>query len=32
VYPTYAVYPEDRDEDAYEPILASLKQHTADLG
>jgi DNA-binding transcriptional LysR family regulator len=32
VYPTYAVYPEDRDEEAYEPILASLKQHTADLG
>jgi LysR family transcriptional regulator, flagellar master operon regulator len=26
VYPVYAVYPEDRDEEAYEPILASLKQ------
>jgi DNA-binding transcriptional LysR family regulator len=26
VYPAYAVYPEDRDEEAYEPILASLKQ------
>lgn len=24
VYPAYAVYPEDRDEEAYEPILASL--------
>lgn len=31
VYPAYAVYPEDRDEEAYEPILASLKQHTSDL-
>ena len=28
----YAVYPEDRDEEAYEPILTSLKQHAADLG
>lgn len=32
VYPTYAVYPEDRDEEAYEPILSSLKRHAADLG
>lgn len=26
VYPVYAVYPEDRDEAAYEPILKSLKE------
>jgi LysR family transcriptional regulator, flagellar master operon regulator len=26
VYPAYAVYPEDRDEEAYEPILQGLKQ------
>jgi DNA-binding transcriptional LysR family regulator len=31
VYPAYAVYPEDRDEDAYEPILASLKQMASEL-
>lgn len=29
VYPAYAVYPEDRDEDAYQPILDSLKQITS---
>ena len=32
VYPAYAVYPEDRDEEAYEPILASLKQIASALG
>ncbi len=26
VYPAYAVYPEDRDEEAYEPILEGLRQ------
>jgi DNA-binding transcriptional LysR family regulator len=26
VYPAYAVYPEDRDEEAYQPMLDSLKQ------
>lgn len=31
VYPAYAVYPEDRDEDAYEPILSSLKQIASSL-
>lgn len=25
VYPAYAVYPQDRDEEAYEPILAGLR-------
>ena len=31
VYPAYAVYPEDRDEEAYEPILASLKEVVATM-
>lgn len=31
VYPAYAVYPQDRDEEAYEPILASLKRIAASL-
>ena len=31
VYPAYAVYPEDRDEEAYQPILDSLKQITSAL-
>jgi DNA-binding transcriptional LysR family regulator len=31
VYPAYAVYPEDRDEEAYEPILSSLKQIASTL-
>ncbi len=31
VYPAYAVYPEDRDEEAYEPILDSLKQIASGL-
>jgi DNA-binding transcriptional LysR family regulator len=31
VYPAYAVYPQDRDEEAYEPILSSLKQIAASL-
>ena len=26
VYPVYAVYPEARNEEAYEPILKSLRQ------
>ncbi len=26
VYPAYAVYPEERDEDAYEPVLAGLRE------
>lgn len=32
VYPVYAVYPEDRDEAAYEPILTALKEHASRLG
>ena len=32
VYPAYAVYPEDRDEEAYEPILASLTAIASALG
>ena len=31
VYPVYAVYPEQRDEDAYEPILSSLRQFAEDM-
>ena len=31
VYPAYAVYPVDRDEEAYEPILEGLKEVVADL-
>lgn len=31
VYPAYAVYPEDRDEEAYEPILSGLKQIASDV-
>lgn len=31
VYPVYAVYPEDRDEDAYEPILSALKTQASSL-
>ena len=31
VYPAYAVYPADRDEEAYEPILQGLKQVVATL-
>lgn len=29
VYPVYVVYPEARNEEAYEPILAGLRQHAA---
>lgn len=29
VYPVYMVYPEDRDEEAYEPIIASLHRNAA---
>lgn len=31
VYPAYAVYPEDRDEEAYEPILEGLQKMASDL-
>jgi DNA-binding transcriptional LysR family regulator len=31
VYPAYAVYPEDRDEEAFEPILASRKRIASEL-
>ena len=31
VYPAYAVYPADRDEEAYEPILQGLKEVVATL-
>jgi len=31
VYPAYAVYPEDRDEEAYEPILSGLLEIIAEL-
>jgi LysR family transcriptional regulator, flagellar master operon regulator len=31
VYPVYAVYPEDRDEEAYEPILAGLQKMAGEL-
>ncbi len=31
VYPAYVVYPEDRDEEAYEPILEGLRKMAADL-
>jgi len=30
-YPAYAVYPEDRDEQAFEPILGGLKRVAAEL-
>lgn len=32
VYPVFLVYPESRDEDAYEPLLASLRQFASKLG
>lgn len=31
VYPAFAVYPEDRDEEAYEPILGGLRKMAAEL-
>lgn len=31
VYPVYMVYPEARDEEAFEPILAGLRQHAERL-
>lgn len=31
VYPVYMVYPEARDEEAFEPILAGLRQHAEKL-
>ncbi|MFN3868813.1 MAG: LysR family transcriptional regulator [Hyphomicrobiaceae bacterium] len=31
VYPVYMVYPEARDEEAFEPILAGLRQHAETL-
>jgi DNA-binding transcriptional LysR family regulator len=31
VYPAYAVYPEDRDEEAYEPILEGLRKLAVEL-
>lgn len=31
VYPAFAVYPEDRDEEAYEPILEGLRKMAAEL-
>lgn len=31
VYPAYAVYPEDCDEEAYEPILSGLQRMAAEL-
>lgn len=31
VYPAYAVYPQDRDEEAYEPILEGLRGLAAEL-
>lgn len=31
VYPVYMVYPETRDEEAFEPILASLRRHAEKL-
>lgn len=31
VYPVYMVYPETRNEEAYEPILAGLRRHAAKL-
>ena len=31
VYPAYAVYPEERDEEAYAPILASLREVAAGI-
>ena len=31
LYPAYAVYPEDRDEEAYAPILDSLKETASSL-
>lgn len=32
VYPVFLVYPESRDEDAYEPLLASLRHFASKLG
>lgn len=32
VYPVYMVYPEARDEEAYEPILTGLRREAAKLG
>ena len=32
VYPVYMVYPESRDEEAYEPILGGLRREAAKLG
>lgn len=32
VYPVYMVYPESRDEEAYEPILTSLRREAKKLG
>lgn len=32
VYPVFAVYPEARDEEAYEPILSSLRRSASRLG
>jgi DNA-binding transcriptional LysR family regulator len=31
VYPAYAVYPEDRDEEAYEPILEGMRKLASEL-
>ncbi|MDX2265143.1 MAG: LysR family transcriptional regulator [Hyphomicrobiales bacterium] len=31
LYPVYVVYPEDRDEDAYQPILDGLRKMAAEL-
>jgi LysR family transcriptional regulator, flagellar master operon regulator len=31
VYPVYAVFPEDRDEEAYEPILEGLQRMAAEM-
>ena len=31
VYPVYMVYPETRDEEAFEPILDSLRRHAEKL-
>jgi hypothetical protein len=31
VYPVYMVFPEARDEEAYEPILAGLRREAAKL-
>jgi len=31
VYPVYMLYPETRDEEAYEPILGALRREAAKL-